>query len=53
MNVSEEHVTSTFTLKMGPSSSSETLIIIYHTPQHLTAKEYNIILMILGTSDYI
>jgi len=46
MDVSEELVTSTFTLKIGTSSFSETLIIIYHFAQCLIAKEHNIILII-------
>jgi len=47
VTVLEEPVISTFTLKMGASSSLETLIIIYHFAQCLIAKKYNIILIIV------
>jgi len=47
MDVSEEPVTSTVTLKVGASSSSETLIKICHFAKFLIEKEYNIILIIV------
>jgi len=47
VTVSEKPVISTFTLKMGARSSSETFIIIYHFAQCLIAKKYIIILIIV------